>query len=133
MVGPRRDRPRARPRAPRLRRRALGGAAVTAALAEVEDAIACAAGAVVRLPALVGGRLVLAPAGGLAAAPAGNGRFAPARAERLAAGDVYALRRPVLDPARLEPTGDTQTIVLPVVDAASLLPAPEATEQMLRL
>lgn len=86
----------------------------------------------VRLPALVRGRLVLAPAPGElpAARPAGR---PPAKAERAIVDGAYTLRRPVLDPARLEPTGAVQTLVLPSVQPEALLGDRESTLELMRL
>ena len=87
-------------------------------LEAVEEAVSADPERLVRLPALVRGRLLLA---------------ATRRSERASPEDSYTLRRPVLDPARLEPTGDVQTLVLPAVDAASLEVDAAAVDTLLRL
>jgi hypothetical protein len=84
---------------------------VSVALGEVEQALADSGTGPVRLPALVRGRLELAPS------PEAG----------------YVVRRPVLDPTRLEPTGDVETLVLPAVDPAALLPARGACAELLAL
>jgi hypothetical protein len=81
-------------------------------LAEIEDALAGSADAVVRVPALVQGRLVLAPA------PA----TAPGAADRAVGDDAYVVRRPIVDPQRREPTGEVRTVLLPALDPRALTP-----------
>ena len=94
---------------------------MTTVLAEVEDALG-ADPEVVRVPALVRGRLVLAPRpNGGASAASHVGRYTPARAERLRVDGAYALRRPILDPGGGGPTGASQTVLLPAVEPSALL------------
>ena len=99
-------------------------------LDELQDELA--GDGTVRLPALVRGRLVLAPAPDdlPAAPPVGRPR---AKAERGVVDGAYTLRRPVLDPARLEPTGAVQTLVLPSVQPEALLGDRESVLELMRL
>ena len=83
---------------------------MSAALGEVEHALAERGDCGVRLPALVRGRLVLADGG---------------------SGGSYTIRRPVLD-ARRRPTGSVRTLVVPAVDPEALV-APGVPRELLTL
>jgi hypothetical protein len=97
---------------------------MTATIAELEAAVAAPDG-VLRLPALVAGRLVLAPEPPAAAIPAGPGRF------RFPGG--YGLRRPLLDRAGA-PTGELRTVVVPAIPPARLSARdPALMEELARL
>jgi Acyl-CoA reductase (LuxC) len=94
-------------------------------IAEIGEALAVGDGPVVRLPALVKGKLVFPPRIPLDRlrtavehnVPARNGG---ARPEAFVEG-AWVVRQPIVDRGSLEPTGDHQFLVLPAVDPDALV------------